>query len=182
MSKNRINNHDMLLPDYIDSQLDILSIGLNPSIPSVNLGYYFANPRNRFWKAFKHSNLVDRDLCVDASVHQVLLEKYLIGFTDVVKRASRMGHELRAEDYKRDAPLLREKVEYYQPKVLWVHGKIAITKYMQYAYGEKKTWKWGLNEIDSMDAKVYVTPNPSPANAAYSLDDLIKWYQPLRNL
>lgn len=172
----------MLLPDYIDYQLNILSVGLNPSIPSAKLGYYFANPRNRFWKAFKQANIINEELLVDASVHRLLLEKYSIGFTDVVKRASRMGHELRAEDFKRDAPQLREKLEQYQPRIIWFHGKIAVSKFMQYGYGIKKTWQWGQNDMDDIEAKVYVTPNPSPANAAYSLEDLTHWYQSIRNL
>ena len=155
---------------------------MNPSIPSVKLGYYFANPRNRFWKAFKRAKIVDIDFNLDERVHRKLLEEYAIGFTDVVKRASRMGHELRAIDFKRDAPNLREKIEHYQPEIIWFHGKITISKFMQYGFSEKQTWKWGLNEIDLINAKVYVTPNPSPANAAYSLEQLVAWYCPIKNL
>ena len=179
---NELNTNKMCLPDYIDYQLNILSVGLNPSIPSVKLGYYFANPRNRFWKAFMQSNMIDAELKLDASIHNKLLKEYSIGFTDVVKRASRMGHELRAQDFKRDAPLLREKIEHYQPTLIWLHGKVAMSKFMQYGYGLKRSWQWGVNEIDVIEAKVYLTPNPSPANAAYSLEELIRWYQVLRNL
>ncbi|MCG8324164.1 MAG: hypothetical protein MI673_01500, partial [Thiotrichales bacterium] len=46
------------LPDYLREELKIISVGLNPSIPSVQAGYYFANPRNRFWKALNQSRLV----------------------------------------------------------------------------------------------------------------------------
>ena len=177
-----MNTNVLTLPDYIDDQLKILSVGLNPSIPSINLGYYFANPRNRFWKAFEQARIIDEELIIDSSVHKFLMEKYSIGFTDVVKRPSRMGHELRAEDFKRDAPNLRNKIEHFQPKIVWFHGKVAISKFMQYGYGVKEIWQWGINDIDSIKAKVYVTPNPSPANAAYSLDDLTCWYQSIRNL
>jgi len=178
----KLNTNDKLLPDYIDYQLKILSVGLNPSIPSVKLGYYFANPRNRFWRAFEQANVINEVLNVDSSVHEILLAKHSIGFTDVVKRASSMGHELRAKDFKRDAPQLREKIERYQPGLIWVHGKIAMCKFMQYGYGIKRSWQWGLNHIENIETKVYLTPNPSPANAAYSLEDLVKWYQPIRNL
>ena len=50
------------LPDYLDHNLKIVSIGLNPSPVSVKAGYYFANPRNRFWKALNGSRLVDVEL------------------------------------------------------------------------------------------------------------------------
>lgn len=178
----KLNTNDKILPDYIDFQLKILSIGLNPSIPSAKLGYYFANPRNRFWRAFEQANVIDEVLTVDASIHKILLQKHSIGFTDVVKHASSMGHELRASDFKRDAPKLREKIERYQPALIWIHGKVAMSKFMQYGYGVKQSWQWGVNYIEGIEAKVYLTPNPSPANAAYSLKDLVKWYQPVRNL
>ena len=46
------------LPDYLRPGLDIVSIGINPSLPSVREGYYFANPRNRFWRALNASGLL----------------------------------------------------------------------------------------------------------------------------
>ena len=177
-----LNTSNMLLPDYINDQVDILSIGLNPSVPSAERGFYFANPRNRFWKAFEMAKIIDDELIIDSSVHTILLHQHAIGFTDVVKRVSRMGHELRAADFKRDAPLLREKIEKYQPRLLWFHGKIAIAKFMQYGYGIKQTWRWGVNQISVINAIVYVTPNPSPANAAYSLEDIITSYREIKYL
>ncbi|MBT8121332.1 MAG: mismatch-specific DNA-glycosylase, partial [Gammaproteobacteria bacterium] len=45
------------LPDYLRAGLEIVSIGLNPSLPSVRDGFYFANPRNRFWRAVAASRL-----------------------------------------------------------------------------------------------------------------------------
>ena len=50
------------LADYIGHNLVILSIGLNPSTISVEKGYYFANPRNRFWKALNASELIPEQL------------------------------------------------------------------------------------------------------------------------
>ena len=50
------------LPDYIRGDLRILSIGLNPSLPSVREGFYFANPRNRFWRALQCSGLLSDEL------------------------------------------------------------------------------------------------------------------------
>ncbi len=47
------------LPDYLRENLSIISIGLNPSPISVAAGFYFANPRNRFWKALNGSRFVD---------------------------------------------------------------------------------------------------------------------------
>ena len=41
------------LPDHLATGLDLVFVGLNPSTYSVQVGHYFANPRNRFWEAFK---------------------------------------------------------------------------------------------------------------------------------
>ncbi len=176
---SKLNAQVTSLPDYIDTRLRILSVGLNPSVPSAAMGYYFANPRNRFWRAFICASIVDEKFIVDATVHHWLLREHAIGFTDVVKRPTRMGNQLRAADFKRDAPALREKIEVYQPAIVWIHGKVAMRQFMQYAYGIKQAWQWGFNEVKALKADVYVTPNPSPANAAFSLANLVEWYQPL---
>ena len=167
------------LRDYIDYDLKCLSVGLNPSIMSVQLGFYFANPRNRFWRAFNQARVVEMEVLPDAGVHEILMREWSIGFTDVVKRASRMGNELRAADFKRDAPILRAKIEQYNPKLLWFHGKVAAGKFLQYAYGIKYTMNWGINDIGQLATPLYITPNPSPANAAYSLEVLVEYYRDL---
>ena len=79
------------LPDYLRPGLDIVSIGLNPSLPSVRLGYYFANPRNRFWRALNASGLVPVALEPGVEAMELMLRHYGIGFTDVVKRPTAGG-------------------------------------------------------------------------------------------
>ena len=167
------------LPDYIDYHLKVLSVGLNPSIPSVEKGYYFANPRNRFWRAFNQSNILNQELIPGPDVHAELLNKFSIGFTDVVKRPSKMANQLKSDDYKQDAPLLREKLEIYTPEIVWFHGKLAITHFMKHAYGASKDWQWGMNKVAQINSKVFVSPNPSPANAVFSLETLIEFYNDL---
>ncbi len=46
------------LPDYLKEGLDIVFVGLNPSLYSVKEGHYFANPHNRFWTALNRSGLL----------------------------------------------------------------------------------------------------------------------------
>ena len=73
------------LPDHLRPGLDIVLVGLNPSIPSARTGRYFANPRNRFWRAFNASGLVPEPLGPETD-HRML--EFGIGMTDVVKRPS----------------------------------------------------------------------------------------------
>ncbi len=144
------------------------------------MGFYFANPRNRFWKAFNQANIINQVIQPDDKIHHRLIEEFSIGFTDVVKRPSSMGHELRAEDFKRDVPKLRSHIEKYRPQIVWFHGKVAFSKFMQYGYAMKSDWLWGNNQIEEINARVYVSPNPSPANAAFSLDCLVDYYKKLK--
>lgn len=170
------------LPNYIDHGLNILSIGLNPSNISVEKGFYFANPRNRFWKAFNASGLLAEQVVPSKQAQERIFTKYKMGFTDVVKRHSSMGKDLRAADYKKWAPVLKIQILRYQPKICWFHGKIAMQNYLKYAENKKIAVEWGKQPFQIDNSVVYVTPNPSPANAAYSLSQLIDWYQKLRLL
>ncbi len=170
------------LKDYLDYNLEILSIGLNPSTISVERGYYFANPRNRFWKALNASGLIDEELIPSQESQRKLLKQYKIGFTDVVKRHSSMGKDLRVADFKKWAPVLEQTIHQYQPRICWIHGKVAAKNFLQYGGFVKNEVVWGLQEFSFENSKIFVTPNPSPANAAYSLQDLIDWYKKLEVL
>ena len=167
------------LPDYLRHNLSIISIGLNPSPISVEAGYYFANPRNRFWKALNGSRLVDVVLEPGEQAIQTLFADYKIGFTDLVKRPSRMGNELRVADYKEWAPILKEKLLQYQPGIAWFQGKVTYQHYLKHAEGQDQKFTLGIQKNYIGKTHVFVTPNPSPANARYSLDNLIKYYNDL---
>jgi TDG/mug DNA glycosylase family protein len=167
------------LPDYLGPGLDIVSIGLNPSLPSVRAGFYFANPRNRFWRALNASGLVPVPLTPGVAAMETLFTACHIGFTDVVKRPTAGGSELRAADYREWAPVLKDKLETVAPAIAWFHGKQAWVNYLKYAEGASQTSTWGVQPFRIGVARVYVTPNPSPANAAFSLATLTTWYRRL---
>lgn len=168
------------LPDYLDEGLNIVFIGLNPSIRSVQAGFYFAHPRNRFWSALNGSGLIPETLEPGIQAMHRLFDVYGIGFTDVVKRPTPGGAELRAADFKRWSPVLREKLLRYQPTIAWFHGKQAYGHYLRHAEGvNREVISWGEQERCIGNARIFVTPNPSPANAAFSLDELIFWYRTL---
>ncbi len=169
------------LPDYLRLGLDIVLIGLNPSTRSVQAGHYFANPRNRFWPAISASGLVGRE--VGPEDDAALLDLG-IGFTDVVKRATPQASGLTAADYRRDAPQLREKLLEYRPAIACFHGATGYRAYLRYAENIKNAGEIALGrQAHSIgDSRVFVLPNPSPANARYSLQDLTSWYAALGRL
>ena len=167
------------LPDYMRPGLVLVSVGLNPSLPSVREGFYFANPRNRFWQALNASGLLARPLEPGVAAMQLLLDEYAIGFTDVVKRPTAGGHALCAADYREWAPRLRDKLEHCAPRIAWFHGKQAWSSYLRHTGACRQTIDWGAQPFRIGGARVFVTPNPSPANAVYSLADLTDWYRRL---
>ena len=167
------------LPDYLRPGLDIVLIGLNPGLNSVKAGHYFAFARNRFWPAVNRSGLLPEKL--DAESDHRMLE-FGIGFTDVVKRPSSGSSDLRAADFREWAQVLREKLELYKPGIVAFHGVTAYRNYLRHAEGVTEKPELGLQDRTIGTSKVFLLPNPSPANAAYSLDDLTGWYVALREL
>ncbi len=172
-----------MLPDFINYQIDILSVGLNPSPNSVRYGFPFATPQNRFWRALNQSILVDKFYPPSVESMQRLLLDEHIGFTDVVKRTTAGASDLRVKDYRKWAPVLHAKIETYRPRILWFHGKIAIRNYLRYGLDIRESnIVWGAQEITCAGAEVFVSPNPSPANATFSLEDICAWFNKLAKL
>ena len=171
------------LPDYLQDGLEIVSIGINPSVNSARAGFYFATLQNRFWRALNASGLAPEALEPGREAVAKLFHTYRIGFTDVAKRPSSSASQLKAEDFRTGAPLLRQKLLRYQPLIAWFHGKEAYGNYLRHADGLRaQDIPWGRQERNIGKSVVFVTPNPSPANAAFSLGVLVDWYRRLRAL
>lgn len=170
---------DQTLPDYIDDAVEILAVGINPSLHAVRAGFPFAFARNRFWPALNASRLVDERLAPGVSATRRLLAHYHVGFTDIVKRPTPGMGDLRQHDYATGAPLLREKIERARPRVLWFHGKTAADAFSRYVVPGRPEVVWALQEFRFLDADIFVSPNPSPANASYSLADITASYNEL---
>ncbi len=167
------------LPDYLEPGLDMVFVGLNPSTYSVRAGHYFANPRNRFWAALNRSGLVGVELTPE---QDGLLPSYGIGFTDVVKRPTPQAKGLTTADYRQGAPALRDKLLRYQPRIACFHGLTGYKAYLRYGEDAPPKAELGLQEGTIGGSRIFVIPNPSPANARYSLADLAEWYRRLAAL
>lgn len=167
------------LPDFVGPGLRVLAVGINPSLHAVRAGYPFAFPRNRFWPALNASRLVDEALVPGVAAMAVLLERYGIGFTDVVKRPTPGMRQLRAADFEQWAPVLAATVTRHRPAWLWFHGMVALRGFCRHAGAGEVPGEWGAQPFVLFGARCYVTPNPSPANARYSLADITRHYDAL---
>ena len=178
LMKNTIGTETLpALPDLLAPGLALVFVGLNPSEYSAREGYYFANPRNRFWPAFNSSALLPAEMGRECNpADDSLLLQHGIGFTDVVKRPTPQGNALRAADYRQWAPALRQRLLDYRPRLVCFHGLMAYKAYLKYAESEKSSPELGMQPRHIGVSNVFVVPNPSPANARYSVDDLAAWY------
>src|SRR5436190_21156590 len=99
------------LPDYLGPGLNLVLIGINPGLYSVERGQYFARSTSRFWPAFSASRLSERarerlGVGVLGPQHDRELLQFGIGFTDVVKRPSANAAGLTPHDFAEWAPRL----------------------------------------------------------------------------
>src|SRR5713226_677049 len=93
MNKDDANDAVATLPDLLREGLDVVFVGINPSIFSAMHRHYFARRSNRFWPCFSRSTL---SLAARAAIgverlepaHDRLLLAHGIGFTDLVERAT----------------------------------------------------------------------------------------------
>lgn len=167
------------LPDYLAPGLDIVFVGINPGAYSAEVGHYFATPTNRFWPAINESGLLSKPLSPETDYK--MLDQG-IGLTDVVKRPSNSASKLRAADYRRWAPELKVKLARFAPLIVCFHGVTAYRNYLKYAGGLDIKPELGRQPQGVGSSVVFVVPNPSPANASYSLETLIGWYTRLKEL
>lgn len=173
------------LPDYLQPGLDLVFVGINPGLYSVQRGHYFARSTSRFWPAFSTSKLserVRRALGVDIlhPEHDAELRRFGIGFTDVVKRPSANAAELDASDFEKWVPRLFEKLQLYSPHVACFHGLTAYRPFLKFALRcADRLPKLGQQPELVGATRLYVVPNPSPANAHFTLTDQTAWYDRL---
>ncbi|HEV8467975.1 MAG TPA: mismatch-specific DNA-glycosylase, partial [Candidatus Limnocylindria bacterium] len=95
------------IPDVIAPGLDVLFVGINPSLWSGAVGQHFARPGNRFWRALYGAGFTDRVLS-PAEGRELLRRK--IGITNLVNRATASADELEVAQLRRGARRIEAKV------------------------------------------------------------------------
>jgi TDG/mug DNA glycosylase family protein len=161
------------IPDVLGPDLYVVFVGINPGLWSGALGHHFARPGNRFWKALYGSGFTDRLLSPfeDAS----LLDANL-GVTNLVARTTARADELSADEIRRGAVELEERLTPLRPRFVAVLG---IGVYRT-GFGRRDA-ALGLQEQDLAGSRLWVLPNPSGLNAHHQLDDLTERFRALRN-
>ena len=176
------------LPDYLRPGLRLVFVGINPGLYSARQGHYFARRTNRFWPALSRSRLsaplragLGREVLVPED--DVRLPDFGIGFTDVVKTPSGSVADLSRGEFARGAPDLLRKLAAFQPAVACFQGVTGFRAFVRHGLGEDgRTAGLGLQERHLGSTLLFVVPNPSPANAHFTLDDQVAWYDRVADL
>jgi double-stranded uracil-DNA glycosylase len=160
------------IPDVIAPRLDVLFVGINPSLWSGAVGLHFARPGNRFWRALHDAGFTDRLL----SPHEGReLLKGRIGVTNLVNSATASADELALADFARGARRIAAKVRRYRPKVVAFVGMGAY----RVAFGRPRA-RGGRQEERLAGADIWVLPNPSGRTAGYQMPALARAFRALR--
>jgi TDG/mug DNA glycosylase family protein len=173
------------LPDYLAPGLRLVFVGINPSVISVEQGHYFARKTNRFWPAFSRSRLsaeVRAGLAVEqlGPEHDAALLSFGIGFTDVVKVPSSNASAVTATLFREWAPRLLTRLERNRPAVACFHGLMGFRPFVRHGLGRTDlTPGLGAQPVTLGSTRLFVVPNPSPANAHFTPADQAAWYDRL---
>jgi TDG/mug DNA glycosylase family protein len=173
------------LPDHLAPGMRLVLIGINPSPLSVQKGRYFWRKTNRFWPCLSRSRLSEaaraglgRDEL--GPEDDVRLLEFGIGFTDVVKVPTANASQVSPALFAEWAPRLRERLARVQPVVAAFQGVTGYRAFERYALGVTKSVAVvGPQEPVIGRTRLYIVPNPSPANFHYRPADQVDWYDRL---
>jgi double-stranded uracil-DNA glycosylase len=164
--------HGRTVPDVVAPDLRVLFVGINPGLYSGAVGHHFARPGNRFWKVVHRAGFTDREL---SPFDERELLEVGVGITNLVNRTTASASELDAAELRRGAPRLERKVRSYRPAIVAFAGMGAYRVAFRRAGAAL-----GRQSETLAESVIWLLPNPSGAQAAYQLDDLVRAYRALR--
>ena len=136
------------LPDTLIPNLLCAFVGLNPGVQTATKGHPYAHPSNLYWTLLHTSGLTpDRRLA--PSEYVILPEKYSLGNTNIVSRATRDGSQLSKEEMVAGAGVLDEKIRQWKPEVVCLVGKSIWEAVWKWKHGrgiKKGEFKYGFQD------------------------------------
>ena len=158
------------LPDVLAPGLEVVFCGINPGVRSASAGQHFANPRNDFWRLLADSGLTPRLL---APSEQWTMLEFGYGITNAAPRTTRGSGDLRRADFAGAAERLEWLAAELRPRFIAFVGKAAY----EGAFRERPPL--GLQDRRLAETRLFVLPSTSPANAAVSYGERLRWFSEL---
>ncbi|XP_046611058.1 G/T mismatch-specific thymine DNA glycosylase-like [Neodiprion virginianus] len=164
------------LPDILKENLDMVFVGINPSLTAAYRGRYYAGPGNHFYKLLHASGLTPQLLSHEED--SKLLE-YGIGLTNIVERPSRSSSDLKKSEIKVGAKKVEEKLILFKPKIAIFNGK-GIYEVFSNKTG-KSDFSFGLQPVGIGNTAIWVVPSSSARCAHFPrMVDKLHFYSALR--
>lgn len=161
------------LDDLLADHLHVLFCGINPGKGSAALGLHFANRSNRFWRTVHLAGFTPHEIRPQDGP---TLLHYGCGLTTLVERPTASAGELARHEFQDAAAAFEHKIRRHAPRFVAFLGKPGYS-----ALSGQREVAWGLQAQPLGDASVWVLPNPSGRNLAFSLDQLVQAYRLLHN-
>ena len=162
------------LEDIFDKNTKILFCGMAPGQKSCEVGHYYANTGNRFWRILYEAHLIEglinpsrelRDLNYDK------LKKAGIGLTDLVKDQCGMDSKIKFTEKDRER-LLKLMKDNKKIKILIFNGKKPASKFLQIKPKELK-FEYQKEKSKELGVDIYIMPSTSGVNTRFTTKDLI---------
>jgi double-stranded uracil-DNA glycosylase len=157
------------LPDILAQGLGVVFCGINPGMRSAALGQHFATRSNRFWRVLYLAGFTP-ELILPQNARSLL--GHGCGLTSAVERPTIGAGELKRHDFIQALPALERKIRRYGPRCIAFLGKPACT-----AIFNRRDLGWGRQSLLFGGAAVWILPNPSGLNCAFTLESLVTAYR-----
>ncbi len=160
-----------VLPDIITDRLAVVFCGINPAMTAATAGHHFVRRSNRFWRAIHLAGFTPEEILPE---NDRTILQYHCGLTTVVERPTARADQVSAQEFTAAAAHFERKITRYSPRFIAFLGKAAYC-----ALSGQRESAWGSQPGVFGGALVWVLPNPSGRNRAFSLDQLADAYRQL---
>jgi TDG/mug DNA glycosylase family protein len=168
----RLNFKSIGLRDLLRKNLDVVFCGINPALSAAQAGHHFSSPSNRFWRVLHLAGFTQH--LIQPENDRTILQ-YGCGLTAAVERPTVRASEVTRHDFHEAGEELERKLRRYCPRYLAFLGKPAFA-----AICRQGSVDWGQQFMRFGGAEVWVLPNPSGLNRAFSLEEVASAYRDLR--
>ena len=153
-------------PPLYDKNSKVLILGSFPSVKSREQMFFYGHPQNRFWKVV--SAVMNTDTPVTVEEKSDFLHANHIALWDVIASCNITGSS-DSSIKNVVANNLTEILENADIKQIFVNGKTAEKYYNKYIR-------------DTIGREAICLPSTSPANAGWSVDNLVEAWGVIKNL
>lgn len=149
-----------------DENSKVLILGTFPSVKSRENQFYYGHPQNRFWKVI--AGLTESEVPQTIEEKKNLLLEHGIAIWDVIESCDIIGSS--DSSIKNVVPADIERVV-ANSKIQNIYANGGTAKKLYEKYSQKKTGR-----------EIIGLPSTSPANAAYSLERLLEYWQEVKKV